>query len=261
MKIVIYILIALTIGLNADAYQVVTNHNGLNDNFNMYQLNNDYPKISLLEQSLYNRTYETDNIYKRLNRLEQKIFRKTFPNMSLANRVEKLSNAFAKKNLNTNISKFDLTQLEKQYFGQSFKNDSVEDRISRLEQNIFGTIQTGNLQLRFNNLVQAYQNTKMQEKQKLFTQNPYGTGYSSMNNNQNFGGLLKNAFNSFFTTGQLTGFTPPIYNPYPYRSSVPNFYNPYDMGGRGYNSGFSGRGYRYYNNGNIGNTSSVRVFY
>ena len=63
MKIVIYILIALTIGLNADAYQVVTNHNGLNDNFNMYQLNNDYPKISLLEQSLYNRTYETDNIY------------------------------------------------------------------------------------------------------------------------------------------------------------------------------------------------------
>lgn len=99
-----------------------------------------------------------------------------------------------------------IKSLEKQIFNRSFDNDLEKNRIERLEEKIFGTIQKGDLEERLFVLKSAAKNYK------TFAQNPYenqqyrppiftGTMGGGWRNN-----MLGNLRNQL--TGTPTGFTP-----------------------------------------------------
>jgi len=117
-------------------------------------LTENYPKITQLETYMFKRTYERENIYKRLSRLEYKIFNTEFPNMPLASRVENiLTNVDS--GIMFNISEKELAKIEFKTFGRNFPNDDTESRITRLEKEILGAMQGGNLRERFDTIQTA----------------------------------------------------------------------------------------------------------
>ncbi|UKI42395.1 MAG: hypothetical protein L6V95_05550 [Candidatus Melainabacteria bacterium] len=69
-----------------NGYQNYNNQNGFYNVEN--SLNNDYPKLTLIENTLFNTNFQQETVYNRLNRIERKLFRKTFENMDLASRVD-----------------------------------------------------------------------------------------------------------------------------------------------------------------------------
>lgn len=118
-----------------------------------------------------------------------------------------------------NFSGKDLTNIEKQIFGRSFPRENPELRIKRLETNLLGATQSGNLDTRFQTLLTtAYH---YNENANIY---PFAT-----QQNSGFGNSIKKVFNTITNTGYMTGYTPPItpygYN-YPYGFPQQNpYYN------------------------------------
>lgn len=224
-------------------------------------INENYPKITQIEFNLFRRTYEKESIYNRLSRIEKRIFRRNFNSMPLASRVDNIL-ANIDPAVMYNISTRELARLESKVLGRTYPNDDTESRITRLEKEMIGAMQGGNLTERFNTVKTAAKHynslPEIVQRQNVYQNygniTPYyasNSSWSGSNVNRGVGGMVQNLLGSLFgsfNSGSLTGFTPPIYDPY-------NPYNP-GIGTQDYYMGTHG-GHLY--NRNLGNTSTVRI--
>lgn len=99
----------------------------------------------------------------------------------------------SRRNLNNRSLPLDdrsLTSVENRLLNSSYQYDTMPNRVARLEREMFGTIQSGDLNSRYNNLQQAMSNRN----------------YYSQPTSKNFWSNVSN----FFGGGSLTGFTAPI---------------------------------------------------
>ena len=137
-----------------------------------------------------------------------------------------------------NFSNKDLTTLEKQIFGRSFSRENPETRIKRLETNLLGAVQSGNLNNRFQTLLTTAHHYNENTALNTF----------STQQNSGFGNSIRKVFNTITNSGYMTGYTPPIspygYN-YPYGFPQQNTYynnwnntwnNPWSNYGNGFDS-------------------------
>lgn len=236
-------------------------------------LNENYPKITQLEINLFKRTFEKESIYNRLSRIENKIFKTEYPQMPLASRVD---NIFANidPGVMYNISARELARLETKILGRAYPNDDTESRITRLEKEMLGAMQGGKITERFETVKKAskHYNSYPEIAQSQSVYQTYSGPYSINNQYNNYrsrggGGFMQNLLGILFggmNTGTMTGFTPPIYDPYnPYAQTIPyspmgaypGFMNP-AMGEQDY---YTGNRHAHMNNRNIGSQSSVRI--
>lgn len=94
-------------------------------------------------------------------------------------------------------SEDELSMIEMKKYGQSFVNDSLLDRLIRLETDMFGMGQSGDLESRINLINQMNNNSS------------YSSIVTPEYNYSGKKGFLRNLFDNF-STGTMTGFTPPI---------------------------------------------------
>lgn len=208
--------------------------------------NNNYSEVSKVEQSIFGRSFENQDISTRLSRIERSIFSRTYSNVPNSQRIDNIISNFNQINKYPNISQNELSKMESKIFHQAYKNDSTPRRVERLEQQVLGATQSGDLTSRYKTLLIA---------SKAYNQS--NTDYANISPNtitqgrwKGLGGL------SNYMSGTMTGFTPPI-TPYGY-NPFNNFNNVYNSYTRPYTNGYSsssgygnmpGRntGYREYN--------------
>lgn len=219
-----------------------------------------YPKISQLEMATFRRTYERENIYNRLTRLENKLLRRNFSNMPLATRVDNLL-ANVDPGIMYGISSNEISKLERKILGQTYTYEDTDSRITRLEKEMLGAMQGGNLKQRFATVKTAakHYNAYPEISRSQTVYSPSSMYYSPQNSwsgarsSRGVNGILQNILGAIFgdfSGGNMTGFTPPIYDPY----------NPYGLSpGMGTGDYYVGNHGGYMHNRNIGNTSSVRI--
>ena len=192
-----------------------------------------YPKITQLEYSIFKKSYEKQNIYSRLNRLEKKIFNTTYDGLPLANRVDNLMNNIDSGILYGITSK-DLAKLETKVLGRTYMNDDTESRITRMEKEMLGAMQGGNLKDRYDTIKTASKHynsyPEIVQSQNVYTPfssfgyDPYYSGYpystGRYRRSPGVGSILNSMANRVMRTrhyapgGMLTGFTPPLYDNY-----------------------------------------------
>ena len=199
------------------------------------------PRLSLVEKNVYGKSFEHQSMNLRLNRLEKEMFNKTFPTMDES---ERINNIFVNYNANT-ISDKELSKIEKRIFNRTYSDSPVSDRISRIEEELFGTIQSGDL----DNRLRKVESALMAKQQKA--QSPQVSQYDAC-----YGGYIpqtgwRNTLGRAgrFFTGYPTGLTPPI-------PSMP----PFGMGGSGIQQGYTDNwgGYAY-NNTTRGGGMGVQI--
>lgn len=231
-------------------------------------VNESYPKITQLEENIFRRNYEKENIYSRLTRLENRVFRRSFTGMPLATRVDNLL-ANIDAGIMYGISSKEIAKLEMKVLGRTYTNDDTESRITRLEKEMLGAMQGGNLKERYETVKTASKHynsyPELAQSQVVYPQrtaygyNPYNGYYPNTarrysNTTGGVSGLLQNIAGRIFGDfgpGTLTGYTAPIYDPY-----NPYGFNNSGMGQQDYNFGNRGG---YMRNRNIGNGGSIRI--
>ncbi len=127
----------------------------------------------------------------------------------------------------------DFSLLEQHLFNKNFNGDNSINRLRRLEMNVFGAIQRGDFDTRYEKVKSAILSKSESSNYKK--------------------SILKNVTNYF--TGQMTGFTPPITNTYtsdPYFEYQPSYSTSTTM------ERFSPWG-RSYNTGNINRNSGMGI--
>jgi hypothetical protein len=130
-----------------------------------------YNIISDIEKQVYNKEYSQENFYIRLERLEKSILNTVYTD-SIYVRLQRLQDIlFISKSLkqqnNRNVI---LDLLENRAFGFNYKDDSTENRLSRLEENLFGKAIIGNIDYRFENLAKQLPVSSQQNStQPLYT--------------------------------------------------------------------------------------------
>ena len=228
-----------------------------------------YPKVSQMEQIVFGMTFQQEDIYNRLSRLESRIFNRTNQNLDLAQRMDIITSQVAPTSM-YNISPNELASIEAKLFNRTYVNDDPETRVIRIEKEMLGAIQPGDLNERYEVIAKAAKHYN------AFPANTYVTQglqqpYIAAANTGGGKGLLKNIL-STLVGGALTGFTPPITDPYGYCSS-PYINAPYGTNTTGWSQGLfpgSGSGFNdymqsnngYYNyNKNYGTGSGVNVLY
>ena len=147
----------------------------------------EYPIVTEMERKLFHQAYDTEPINNRLARLEQSIFRQTAPpEVPLAQRVDKLASKIipadpsviqqqleaqyasrsALRNFPQNSNQMAasdmaiyglLNGIEIQVMGRPFGGEPLVQRLSRLETRIFGRIQAGTIDSRFDKIASNYQ--------------------------------------------------------------------------------------------------------
>lgn len=210
------------------------NLTSLPDPFNN-PVNLNYSALAKIENSLYGHTFTNQNISVRLERIERSLFNTTFRNATPAQRIDNIISNFNQLNKYPNISANILTRLENKVFNRTYQQNTIENRIERLEQQVFGAVQSGDMDTRYEALVSAiksYNTTSM--NQNLIP----NTGQ-----NRGIRGIANALLNNAIFGGTMTGFTPPI-DPYygNYSNGYTTPYNPYanqnmnNFGGSGYGS-------------------------
>ena len=149
---------------------------------------NNYPIISEIEESMYQKNYQGEDIYKRLGRLEKELYGNVKSEQSLHERVDNLRHILPKKHYNKytaqnmGFENFGLKQpvdyvtpnsynpelivkeLELETFNRSYEHESPSKRIERLENYYFGSISMGQSdEDRVNRLASVIMNTKNME--------------------------------------------------------------------------------------------------
>jgi len=276
------------------AYDRIPNYSDNVRDFNYYSANqnyqadadtsNSYPKVTKIEALIFKQTFVNEDIEKRLARIENKMFRKTNSDMSLAERVDLISNNID-PGVFYDISSEKLSYIENKIFGRQYPNDDTETRIIRLEKEMLGAMQDGNLKERFDVVAQASKHytsfPSLQEDNYNTAQQPYNRNYQNYqrysntpyttysNSNTNQRGLkntLGNIVSGLLGVGTMTGFTPPIYpsqysNGYQYYNPTNNYYDPYTNQGIQDNRSTQ-TPYGYYNyNKSYGTGGGVKVLY
>lgn len=188
--------------------------------------NLNYNKVTQAEKTILGQTYENQHIGVRLNRLEKTVFNRTYPQMSYEQRMNNIIVNYRNNNVSENnaMSK-KLGKMEKKVFNRSYSDDTSENRISRLEEQVFGTIQSGDLKSRYEMLTNAVPHYNCTNSfSSVIPDDPYyGLPTGSAGGLRSLAGSFTNYMNRQFV-GMPTGFTPQIYSPYP----------------NGYNNGYSG---------------------
>ena len=133
-----------------------------------------------------------------------------------------------------------LNRYEKRIFNRTFENDSIPNRISRLEEEITGTIQNGDIYTRYNNLQRAIAHYNPNTDYSSLS--PYcGVPIMSGSGWRGLAGSLGNFFSNMY--GVPTGMSPQIYSPYV------NSYGPdYQVGTYSNNGGWANHN-TYYGSG------------
>lgn len=266
----------LLLNAPAEAYKVKTFQplriNPLSVPYNPYQapgLNESYPKITQIEYALFKRNYEKQNIYNRLSRIERKLFKKTFNKLPLAARMENITNNMD-SGVMYNISSKELSKLERKVLGRTYEADDTESRITRMEKEMLGAMQSGNLKTRLETIKTASKHynsyPEILQSQTITPQTIYPQQYGTIpmqmgyyppsygNWNQSrgrgLGGFLKNMIGTMFNGGYgtMTGYTPPIYDPYSQFDPGMRLRNEYHSNTRSY-----------IRNRNYGSGSRIRI--
>ena len=189
-----------------------------------------YPNISKVENSLFGRNFTNQNIGQRLSRIEKSLFSTSYPNSSNGQRIDNIISNYNQINKYPNISTNELSKIEAKVFNQTFTKNSSERRIERLERQLLGAEQSGDINTR-------YETIKMASK----SYNP------NVNNQDDFAAPMQNrgwrgltqALGGAMLGGQMTGFTPQI-DPF-YNSPSSNYgYNNYNnMSSSPYNNSYA----------------------
>lgn len=206
------------------------------------KLNPNYNDITKIEQKLFGKTYSNQNISTRLSRIEKSLFSTTYSSSPDNQRIDNIISNFNQINKYPDISTTGLSRLESQIFNEKFPQSSAQRRIERLEEQLFGAVQSGDLDARYRTLQIAVKNAKRATNNSDSFDMNMGSGFSSMNTafSNGFGlprrglrGLAANFGNPFWG-GTMTGFTPPImpFNNYNNYSGYNNYdnYNGYSPG-------------------------------
>lgn len=202
-----------------------------------------YPDISRIEQSLYGNSFDNQNISMRLSRIEKSLFTTTYPTAPETQRIDNIISNFNQINKYPNISQNVLSRMESKVFKQSFPQNNTQRRVERLEQQIFGAVQSGDISSRYEALKIAINS---------YNKNPINNDDAYSSNNLAQGGWRGIAGNlgSAILGGSMTGFTPQI-NPYsPNYGNYSTYASPYGGGHgiyRGYGQTNGLGGYRFHN--------------
>lgn len=230
-------------GTNANTPAALRNYNQAN--------NADYQKITQIENSLYGKNFAYQDILIRLSRIEKNIFNKTYPSLPLSQRVDNIVANYNQSVEYPNISKNTLSKMEMKIFGRNFNGEPQETRIKRLEQQMLGAVQSGNITTRYETLKTLAGN---------YNSNQYSPNYysNSLSGTQggwkgilgSLGGMLLGG------NGVMTGFTPSIDSYYtaPYNSYI----SPGNPGWGYYNGYRTNSGY-YDRFNNYGSQTRVTV--
>lgn len=199
--------------------------------------------INRIEQSLFGRSFGSQNVASRLTRIEKSLFNTTYPSAPVTQRLDNVISNFNQLNKYPNISRNNLSKIESKIFGQSFPQNSTDRRVERLEQQMFGAIQGGEMVTRYKNLLTASKNFNEDKIISSYYPTPMGAP------------RLRNVLGNFNNMGgNMTGSTPPI-------DPNTDFDNDFSNSSLGGNSPFAGFGpgsgsgvYRSYgtNNGPFG---------
>ncbi len=246
------------------------------NNIGNYQYDN-YPKVTQLEQLVFGQTYLGEDIVNRISRLESRVFNRVSQNMDLSQRVDILSAQISPASI-YNIPENQLAAMEMKLFNRVYGNDDPETRVIRLEKEMLGAVQQGDLKERFNVVAQAakhYNAFPAQDYNYNGNSNALLPQYlANANTGTGKGNIFKNIL-SMMAGGALTGFTPPISDPYGYCSS-PYMNTPYGLNRNTWGQqqnlfpGSNGAGFNNYNqsntgyynyNKNYGTGSGVNVLY
>ena len=216
----------------------------------------DYPKITQAEQQLFGRSYTNEDITNRLSRLENKLYGKELDYLSLSERTDNISRNIGMNEYST-ISQNELAQMEQRIFMKIYPNDDSQMRITRLEKEIFGAMQAGDLDERFNTLKSAtqYYNAFPPNlaNQIPYYSNPYHESFQPTK--VTLPSILK-TIGSFFCPPSLTGYSPNIVYP----NNIPyNSFDPFFDTSRGINRSFSSPGFSYDHFNNFGQGSTVNI--
>lgn len=182
--------------------------------------NLNYGAISRIENSLYGHTFGNQNVAVRLERIERSLFNTTFKNATPSQRIDNIISNFNQLNKYPNVSANIITRLENKVFNQTYPQNNIERRIERLEQTVFGAVQSGDMDTRYEALVAAVKN---------YNTTSMDNGYlPNIGQPKGLRGIANAILSNTLLGGQMTGFTPPI-DPYSgnYSSSYNNPYNPY----------------------------------
>ena len=166
--------------------------------------------LSRIEQSLFGHSFANLNVVSRLSKIEKSLFNATYPNASATQRMDNIISNFNQINKYPNISKNTLSKIEKKVFNQTFSQNSPDRRIERLEQQVFGAVQSGDIDSRYQNLIIASKNSNSNPDAII---NRYASRPNLMGNMGMGGSMLG---------GSMTGFTPPI-DPYSNYGSNNNY--------------------------------------
>lgn len=208
---------------------------------------NNSQDIGKIEQALFGRTFTNQNLATRLSRIEKSLFSTTYQNSSPKQRIDNIISNYNQVNKMPNISTNELSRLESKVFRQSFTQANPQMRIERLEQQIFGAIQSGDLNARLDALKIVVKNYNPKKQAKDFDT------FSGMTmprmQRAGWGGLSGFGLgDSFSNNNYMTGFTPPIspydynrnMNPYSPASRIKNNYDSYANPYRGVNGAYQG---------------------
>lgn len=155
--------------------------------------------VNRIEQSLFGRSFGNQNVASRLSRIEKSLFNTTYPSAPVTQRLDNVISNFNQLNKYPNISRNNLSKMEAKVFGQSFPQNSTDRRIERLEQQMFGAVQGGEMIARYKNLLTASKNFNADNIISSYYPAPLGAP------------RLRNVLGNFNNMGgNMTGCTPPI---------------------------------------------------
>lgn len=202
------------------------------------------PDIIQIEKALFGRSYEKQNISSRLSRIEKSLFSTTYTNANQAQRIDNIISNFNQMKEYPNITKNVLTKMEKQVFNESFPLNNTKRRIERLEEEVFGAVQSGEINSRYEALKMATKSIRNDNNNG--NTDPFYSSNSSYTQPKTKWQGLASSINGGMS-GYMTGFTPqitPFYNNYrnncynyPYRSGYGN--QTGYQSNHGYYNGFS----------------------
>ncbi len=200
-----------------------------------------YNKITQAERTILGQTYENQHIDVRLNRLERSVFNRTYPDMTYEQRMNNIIVNYKNNNVSKdNETNKKLSKMEKKIFRREFTEDTPENRISRLEEEVFGTIQSGDIKSRCTMLSKAlpHYNTYNPYTASI-PDDPYFALPPTSGGLRSLAGSFTNFMNRQFV-GMPTGFSPQVYSPYA------NGYHGY-YGGYGPYNGYNPRSSQRFN--------------
>lgn len=157
--------------------------------------------VNRIEQSLFGRSFGNQNVASRLSRIEKSMFNATYPTAPATQRLDNIISNFNQLNKYPNISRNTLSKLESKVFSQTFPQNGTERRVERLEEQVFGAVQSGDMVARYKNLIAATKNFNADNVISSYFPTPAR------------GPKLRNVLGNFGNTmmgGNMTGCTPPI---------------------------------------------------